>query len=93
MNTEHSTSESKHVDLGESRLARDYSDSLAILEWFQEHNLFFTGNSKLVGLASGLVDSEHKGTNCNNAEEVGIAIMLQINEVAFTDTTPRKLIR
>ena len=69
-NAKHKTSE-QHVELGESRSNRDYSDLNTVKAWFDQHEPFDQNETRLRSLSSGLTASQSDGVNCHETEKVG----------------------
>ena len=64
-----------HVELGNSRLSRDYKDFEKMLQFFTTNNPFNTSDCRLRSISSGLVAHDTDNISCDNAEEVGSRIM------------------
>jgi len=82
--------ESKHVELGQSRLQRDTQDLNKMLDWLKGSNPFNTGDSRLRSISSGLIASDSDQINCELADEVGEDIMRRMDGIAYTDVVMKK---
>jgi hypothetical protein len=80
----------QHVEMGKSRIQRDFDDVTKLITWFNCHNPFAVADSRLYSLSSGIVASEGDGINCDSADEVGGRIMQKLDAVSFTDIVLKK---
>ena len=83
-------SDTYHVELGKSRLERDFCDLSKVLEWFVAHNPFDISDSRLRSVSTDIVAEDTDEINCDMAEEVLHTIMQDMDHKAFTDTVLRK---
>jgi hypothetical protein len=75
----------QHPELGKSRTKRDNEDLSKILEFLELHNPFSTSDGRLRSLTSGTATAESDNINCDNAENVGSAIMLKMDGISFNN--------
>src|SRR6218665_3713190 len=88
--TDMEVTDNQHVDLGKSRVDRDFKDLVSILDWFNGHNPFNTSDSRLRCIASSLVASDSHSVNCDKAEEIGALIMAKMDKLAVSDVVLKK---
>jgi hypothetical protein len=81
INSEAYAGELPHIEIGRTRKAQDFRDTLKMLEWFASNNLFDSMDPRLRCIASGVTVSENNDINCDNAEEVGSEIMTKMDNV------------
>lgn len=74
-----------HADLGVLRSSCDCKDC-----WINEHNLFAVDDGKLRCLISGLTASESDNINCDNVEDIALAIQVKMNDLRFTDVSLKR---
>jgi len=80
----------QHVEMGKSRIQRDFDDVTKLITWFHSHNPFAVGDSRLFSLSSGITASEGDGINCDTADDVFFRIMQKLNFMSFTDVVLKK---
>ena len=78
------------VDLGKSRVTRDFNDMDKLLTFFFQHNPFDLSDCRLRSISSGVVARENDDINCYIAEDVGRKIMVEIDNLCFTDVVLKK---
>ena len=69
----HKTHE-QHVEQRESRIKRDLMDLATFQDWFEGH-FPFINSIELISLENGATVSEESKANCNEAEQIGAAIL------------------
>ena len=79
-----------HVELGKSRVQRDFADLNKVLEWFVAHNPFHVSDGRLRSISSGVVAEDADNITCDVAEELGQTIMMDTDDKAYTDTVIRR---
>ena len=72
-------SSEQHVEMGVARRSRDYTDCQKFLEWLQQRNPFLYEDQHLHSLSIGLVSTDRDDVNCDEAEEVGLAIQEKLD--------------
>ena len=77
-----------HVDLGKSRVSRDFQDLGKMLTFLEIQNPFDVSDSSLRCISNGMIAADADNINCDMSEEVGLKIMLRMNDVSFTEAVP-----
>ena len=81
---ERSTEE--HVEVGLSRMRRDFADFFKIKHYLQLYSPFrFLHNSSLIHLSSGVVAHAEDMVDCERAEEIGIGIQKKWDDCCYGD--------
>ena len=88
-NAKHKTSE-QHVELGESRSNRDYSDLNTVKAWFDQHEPFDQNETRLRSLSSGLKASQSDGVNCHETEKVGEYDQQKLDDVNVAEASIKR---
>jgi hypothetical protein len=81
----HCTTSDQHVDLRDSRRARDQHDIHILVEWLHLHNPFQRPSPLLTSISSGVVADN--SINCDQAEEVGMSSMQKVIGKTFSSVT------
>jgi len=88
-NLKHRTSE-QHIELGASRSKRDYEDLRKIQNWFNVFEPFNQHQPQLCSLSSGLTASDEDNVNCDQTEQIGAKIHLQLDNVSIVDASIKR---
>ena len=75
----------EHVEMGISRIRRDYEDIKKMLDWLQNHNPFDDTDPSLRSLSSGHDSTGKDGINCDTVEDVGIMMQRKMDNKFYTD--------
>ena len=89
---QHVTSE-QHVDLGQSRKQRDFTDLQKILTWFQyqSHDPFDPSRPQLQALDSGLVAND--SVNCDDVEAVGNRLQEKLDGMSVNKASIKRKVQ
>lgn len=87
---DHCSDEMQHVELGKSRLKRDFNDLAKLIQWFESNNPFDTNYCQLRSLSSGIAASDSDCVDCDIAEDVGASIMQSLDGLIFTDVALKR---
>ena len=85
-----SADEVHHEDSSKSKAKRDFTDTTKLLQWLEACNPFDTVDTRLRSLTTGVSASETNLVNCDNAEDVGAAIMQHMSGLPYCDVTIKK---
>jgi hypothetical protein len=80
----------QHAEVGKSRTYRDVCDQQKLFTWLESHDPFRGYVTGLVCLSSGLTAVDSDGINCDQAEDVGAAIQMQMDGLPFSDVSLKK---
>ena len=83
-------SSEQHVELGSSRILRDNLDLDKIIKWFHQHNPFDINERNLKCLSTGLTAADDQTINCDNAEQVGLAIQQSLDGLCVEDASIKR---
>ena len=83
---QHKSSE-QHVEMGSSRVKRDHKDLVKLIQWFDEHNPLDMNQPSLRSLVTGITATADDNINCDDAEEVGNALQVKLDNVCVEDAT------
>lgn len=78
------------MELGQSRIKRDFIDLQTILKWFeyQSHDSFDSSRKVLQALDYGLVAND--SVNCNDAESIGKPIQEKLDGVLMSEASIKR---
>ena len=85
----HRTSE-QHIELGKSRIKRDYSDFQKLKSWFDNRTPFDYNEPLLKSLSSGLTSVEGDKVNCDDAENVGYNLQETLDKKSVEESTLKR---
>ena len=78
-------SSEQHIEMGKMRRRRDQTDCQKFVNWLQERNPFTFEDEHLHSLSLGMVSEVGADdVNCENAEELGSAIHLKLDNVVLS---------
>jgi len=73
------THDADHANEGKARASRDYADLKKVLEWFAMHNPLHMTDRRPQSISFGIVAGDPEKITCDNAEEVGCAIVQKMD--------------
>ena len=88
-NLAHRTSE-QHVELGNARRQRDFTNVTKVINWLTVHNPFDVNLQSLRSLSSGFTASDSDGINYDEMEEVGRLLQQKLENVNFLDGSMKR---
>ena len=80
----------QHIEFGRPRCIHDFQGLLKIQEWFDQHEPFDVKEVKLRSLSSGLTTTEGDDINPHKAEEVGLKIQMQLDDLNVAEASIKR---
>ena len=81
-------SSEQHIDLRPSRRKQDKEQGLKFTAWLQERNPFGFEDENLHSLSTEIISMARKDSvNCEDAEELGLKIKKELDNVSLSATT------
>jgi hypothetical protein len=81
----------EHVEVGGTRVRRDYRDMQVMLNWLKDNDPFDVSNNKLRSLFTGVTAGESDCVNCDTADEIGLVIHEKMDNKVFYDVKLTKV--
>jgi hypothetical protein len=82
---------SEHVDVGKSRMQRDFADFQKMKNFLQVYSPFrFADNERLVSLCSGVAAGAEDEVNCDQADVIGLKMQEKWDRCLYGDISCKK---
>ena len=80
----------QHVELGKSRIQRDFKDLSAMMSWLSVHNPFDETKNSLRSMSSGATAIDGEGINCDAAENVAASIQEKMDCLPYAQSSIKR---
>ena len=84
------TTSEQHVDMGRTRIKRDFNDLSAMVSWIKSRDPFDMSDITLRSISSGLAATPEDGVNCDDAENIGEAIQICMDNTIFAEISIKR---
>ena len=80
----------QHVELGSSRMKRDYADMNKMVRWLDDRNPFFGEDARLRSLSTGAVAQDGDKVNCDCSEDVGRSLHQRLDNASVHEAKMKR---